>query len=159
MNYDLPKMLEIDHIIDRVYISGWRATLYADYLRQAEITNILKLYPNIPCFPPDFNSLELGIDETEVISDNTIRRGVEFVLEQVNAKRPVLIMCYRGINRSSTFALAYLLEKGYEPREALAFLRERHNQATPHPLMWRSLIDHYQLPCTVDDALVWMRRS
>jgi hypothetical protein len=29
--FDLPRLLHIDHIIDGVYISGWRATLYADY--------------------------------------------------------------------------------------------------------------------------------
>jgi hypothetical protein len=156
---DLPKALRIDHVVDRVYISGWRATLHADYLRRAGITHVLKLYPGIPHFPDDFTVLEHPIDETMPLPTDIVRCGAEFVVQHVDAGQAVLVMCWRGVNRSASFVLAYLLERGTDPRAAFALLRERHFEATPHPDMWQSLIDTYGLACTVEDALIWMRRE
>ena len=58
--------------------------------------------------------------------------------QQVEAGRPVLVMCGAGISRSSTFVLAYLLERGYSLEDAWRLLSERHPAASPLPQMWRS---------------------
>jgi hypothetical protein len=157
--FDLPRLLHIDHIIDGVYISGWRATLYADYLRKAKITNVLKLYSSIPHFPSDFNTLENVIDDSELIPAEKLQCGTEYILEHVNAESPVLVMCGRGVNRSSTFVLAYLVARGNDLHDAFRLLRERHKEATPHPIMWESLIQYFKLDYTVEEALTWMKRD
>ncbi|MBN2302899.1 MAG: dual specificity protein phosphatase family protein [Anaerolineae bacterium] len=154
---ELPPALPIDHITDGVYISGWRATQYADYLRQAEITNVLKLYRDIPHFPTDFNVLENAMDDGAFVPGELIKRGADFVVEQVDAGQRVLVMCGAGISRSSTFVLAYMVSRGHDLQEAFRLLRQKHPESTPHPQMWRSLIEHYQLSYTVKDALDWMR--
>jgi hypothetical protein len=155
--YDLPPALGIDHVVDRLYISGWRATMYADYLRQAEITHVLKLYAGIPYFPDDFDVVELGIQNGDPVPPDAFDSGVLFVVGHLNAGRPVLVLCGAGINRSSTFVLASLVARGYDLHAAFTLLRQRHPQATPHPRLWESLIQHFHLPYTLDDALGWMR--
>lgn len=153
---ELPPLLPVDHVTDGVYISGWRATLYPDYLRQAGITNVLKLFADIPYFPNDFNVLENALDDGEFVPLDAMKRGANFVVEHVDAGQRVLVMCGAGISRSSTFVLAYLLERGQDLRDAFVLLRKKHPVATPHPEMWRSLIAHYGLTYTVQDARAWM---
>ena len=141
----------VDHVIDGVYISGWRATQYPAELREAEITNVLKLYEDIPYFPADFNTCENALKDGEFIQLEQLRRGVDFIVKHVNAGESVLIMCGAGISRSSTFVLAYMLERGHDLREASALLREKHPVAQPHPELLRSLIKHYHLHDSLDD--------
>jgi len=86
-----------------------------------------------------------SLDDREITEAETLQRGVSFVKQQVEAGRPVLVMCGAGISRSSTFVLAYLLERGYSLEDAWRLLSERHPAASPLPQMWRSLIDYYDL--------------
>jgi hypothetical protein len=156
---DLPKALGIDHIVDRIYISGWRATHYDGYLRQAGITHILKLYEGIPSFPADFDVCENPVEDGELIPADQLRRGVDFVIEQLEAGRPVLVMCGAGISRSATFVLAALVQRGYDLHDAFVLLRAKHNEATPHPNLWLSLIAYYGLPYKLPDVMEWMHRD
>jgi len=121
MALELPKALHIDHVLDGVYISGWQATQFAGYLRQAGIVNVLKLYGELPRhFPPDFNTLDLPITDADSLHHATIERGLDFIRSHVQAHppQPVLVMCARGVNRSATFVLAYLVSRGYELHQA-----------------------------------------
>jgi predicted protein tyrosine phosphatase len=155
---ELPNVLPVDHVTDGIYISGWRATLYIDHLREAKITNVLKLFADEPHFPADFNVCVNALADGEVIPPGVLKRGVDFVIGRVEAGERVLVMCGAGISRSATFVLAALLERGHDIREAFALLREQHYEATPHPAMWRSLIVEYELDLTLGDALQLMRR-
>lgn len=146
-------------MVDGIYISGWRATQYGDYLRQAGIIHILKLYDSIPNFPADFDVCENPVEDGEFLPLEPLQRGVDFVLEQLNAGRPVLVMCGAGISRSATFVLAVLLKQGYDLHDAFRLLRQKHPEATPHPYLWLSLITHYNLPYKLADAMEWMRRD
>lgn len=154
--FELPTPVPIDHVVDGIHISSWRATMYRDYLREAGIINVLKLYEDIPYFPADFNTLENVIEDGEFIPKEALKRGVNFVLENVNAGRSVLVMCTAGISRSSTFVLAALVERGYDLRAAFELLRKKHPTAAPHPELWRSLIQHYGLSYTAQEVMDWM---
>lgn len=156
---DLPPLLLIDHVVDGIYISGWRATLHADYLWEAGLTHVLKLYHGVPHFPDHFHTLENALEDGEFIPAETLRQGVDFVLEHINAGQPVLVMCGAGISRSASFVLAALVRRGYDLRDAYTLLRQKHPQATPHPELWRSLIEHYGLNYTVKDAMEWMFKT
>ncbi|HEX3051188.1 MAG TPA: dual specificity protein phosphatase [Aggregatilineaceae bacterium] len=149
----------VDHVVDGVYISGWRATLYADQLRANHLLWVLKLYMDQPYFPPDFITLENSLNDGEFIPLSVLRRGVDFIVKQVDAGNKVLVMCGAGISRSSTFVLAYMLERNYDLRQAFQTLRLTHPIATPHFQMWLSLLAHYHLPYTLTDIFDWMRRE
>jgi hypothetical protein len=150
-----PAAVPVHHVIDGVYISSARATLYADYLRRAGITRVLKLYEGIPTFPASFTVFENTINDRELVPPDKFRRGVDFIEEQVKANRSVLVMCGAGISRSSIFVLAHLLEKGYALPDAYFLLREHHHMAQPHYELWQSLITYYGLPYGVQDILDW----
>lgn len=149
----LPRNIPVDHVVDGLYISGWRATRFADELREVGITNVLKLYPDFPGFPDDFNVFENILDDGEAIPDGMLERGVNFVLDCLEAGERVLIMCGAGISRSSTFVLATMVERGYPIRKAFQILRAAHPDAAPHPAMWQSLIAHYDLDLTLREAI------
>lgn len=158
MTDELPNVLPVDHVVDGIYISGWRATLYQDHLRAAGIINVLKLFEDIPYFSDDFNTFENPLEDGEVIPPGVLKRGVDFVTGHVDAGERVLVMCGAGISRSATFVLASMLKRGWEIRAAFKHLRAQHYEATPHPAMWRSLIVEYELDLTLGDALDLMRR-
>jgi protein-tyrosine phosphatase len=153
------KMLPVDHVLDGGYIGSYRATMFADQLRHAGITNVLKLYEDIPYFPADFCTLENALEDGEFIPTSTLKRGVQFILDHVDVGEPVLVVCGAGISRSSTFVLAYLLERSYNLHNAFHLLRENHPAAMPHPQMWLSLITHYQLKDRPEEALSWYREE
>lgn len=145
----------IDHVIDGVYISGWLAANFQDELRAAGITRILKLYEDTPYFPRTFNTLENAIGDGELIPQEALWGGVDFILDNIYVGRSVLVMCGAGISRSSTFVLAYLLERGYDLHDAFILLRRAHPEANPHPKLWESLITHYQLKYRPPDIWQW----
>jgi dual specificity phosphatase 12 len=151
--------ISVDHVIDGVYISGWRATQQLADLRQAQITNILKLYESDPYFPQDFNVLENTLTDGERVPESILYSGVRFIHEQVDAGRPVLVMCGAGMSRSATFVLAYMLEKGHQLPDAFRLLRKAHPVAAPHFEMWLSLFEHYKLPYGLNDALDWLHEQ
>ncbi len=157
-----------DHVIDGVYIGGFRATKFASELRQAGIISVLKLYESGSWhsgfeprsgsegdWPEDFLVCENALQDGEPIPPPVLRRGVDFINAQVTADRPVLVVCGAGISRSSTFVLAYLLERGYRLPHAFALLVSHHHAADPHPEMWNSLIDYYKLGYDLEDVWDW----
>jgi hypothetical protein len=145
----------IDHVADGVYISGWRASLQKQALLDAGIRHILLLDGYISGFASGFETLDNAIEDGEFIPLEKLQRGVAFVNAQVSAGNRVLVMCSAGISRSSTFVLAYLVERGYTLREAFDLLKRQHPQAQPHYELWRSLIEHYHLPDNWEDTIHW----
>jgi protein-tyrosine phosphatase len=145
----------IDHVIDGVYIADDRAAFAENALRAEKITTVLKLYHGAPFFPMDFNTLDHPLDDGAFILPDDLQRGVKFIAKNVDAGRRVLIVCCAGISRSSTFALAYLLERGHDLRDAYTLLVEKHRFADPHPELWRSLIEYYHVTYTLEDIAQW----
>jgi protein-tyrosine phosphatase len=145
----------VDHVLDGVFISGIQAHRAMDTLRTADIRHVLKLYHYEPHWPADFTVCENPVLDGQRLPPGTLERGVGFVREQVEAGRRVLVQCGAGISRSSTFVLAYLVESGLDLKAAFALLRQCHPQAWPLPALWASLLDHYALPYSMDEALGW----
>jgi protein-tyrosine phosphatase len=139
-----------------VYITGAHAVRRADELRTMGIVRVLKLYEDAPFWPEDFIVCDNALNDGEFVPFEKLRRGVDFVMEHNKTERPVLIQCGAGISRSSTFVLAFLLERGYDLHDAWKLLKRQHDRAMPHPEMWRSLLTHYKLPYTFDDVWKWL---
>lgn len=120
------------------------------------LTHVLKLYEDAPFWPDDFTVCDNALPDGVFLNLEQLERGVAFVKEQVDSDKTVLVQCGAGISRSSTFVLAYLVDRGYDLPEAWELLKAQHEQANPHPELWRSLISHYDLPYTLDDIADWM---
>lgn len=150
-----PDLYHCNYVIDGVYIGGWRCTDESDELWNAGIRHVLKLYEDIPYFPRNFTTLEIAIEDGYFIPKETLKRGVYFIQEQVQAQNPVLVMCAVGMSRSATFVLAYMVERGYTLKDAYTLLRRRRSIVCPHPELWRSLITHYGLDVDVREAVEW----
>ncbi len=150
----------VDHVLDGVYIGGARAYDYISALRAAGINRVLKLYFDVPDLPEqwpgDFVVCYNPLHDGEPIDQECLRRGVAFVKEQVDAGRPALVMCAAGISRSSTFVLAYLVERGHDLHDAWQLLSEHHPQAGPLWQMWLSLLAYYMLPYSLEEVINWV---
>ncbi len=146
---------DIAYIVDGVYIGGARAAYHTHELRQAEITHVLKLYFFEPNWPVDFVVCNNPLNDGEFVPRQQMMRGVNFIRETRAADRQVLVVCGAGVSRSSTFVLAYLLECGYDLRDAWRLLRAHHPEACPAQQMWASLLAHYEPPYSMNDVVGW----
>lgn len=146
----------LDHVVNGVYISGVRAMYSMGAMREANIRHVLKLYYYEPYWPDDFVVCENPVIDGQRVPDEALRRGVDFVNEQVAAGRSVLVQCGAGISRSSTFVLAYLIEAGYDLHDAFILLKSKHSASWPLPAMWNTLIEYYQLQHHLNDVLRWV---
>jgi predicted protein tyrosine phosphatase len=83
-----------------------------------------------------------------IIRDNTaptqaqLRAGVDFITQQIQARRGVYIHCGVGVGRAPTLAAAYLVSTGLTPKEAWARLR------AVRPFIWpnrrqRASVQHF----------------
>ncbi len=149
----------IDRVIPGLYISGARAVYQAPALRKAGITRVLKLYEGPPDWPPDFHVCDNPLEDGAPIPSYILSAGVAFIHQSMAAGEKVLVTCGAGISRSSTFVLAYLVESGYDLRDAWQLLRQRHPPAYPAFALWESLLAYYNLPYTLRDILEWMKRD
>jgi hypothetical protein len=149
-NLSLPTL---SHIVDGVFASGAEVINYPRQLRRAGIKHVLKLYRDEPYLPDDLTVLEIAIPDGQYIAKADLNRGVDFVMRQVVAQHRVLVMCAAGISRSPAFVMGYLLENSYDAREAYQLLCDNHPETKVHPKLWASLIQHFELPYTLDDVL------
>ena len=95
-----------------------------------------------------------------LVPPGRMEAGVEFVRERRAAGENVLIACWEGMSRSSTFVMAYLIEAlDYDLRDAWDLLRARHSKASPAREMWQSLLTYYKLPYTIEDVRHWLNNS
>ena len=69
------------------------------------------------------------VDMFEPVPDFTppepdqIQRMIEFIDEQTEANRPVVVSCYAGIGRTGTVLACYLIHRGQEPTDAIKKVR------------------------------------
>jgi len=146
----------IDHVIDGVYIGGIRAFYDIRHMQRAHILYVLKLYEYDPFWPKPFRVLEVAVTDGVPLPRPALERGVRFIHKCVQRQQPVLVQCGAGISRSSTFVLAYLIERGMDLFDAYRLLQRQHSAAAPAMALWQSLIDYYQFPYTPFEAMQWM---
>lgn len=125
-------------IRDWLYIGKYSQTRRLEFLNQVGITAMLQLADYIP--QPDIETLYLDINDGELLPHELIHQGVNFVLEQKRPDGKVLVACGAGISRSSTFALAALMEtENLSLFEAYREVFLRYRGAEPHPELMMSL--------------------
>lgn len=126
-------------------IGKYRETLDVALLARAQVGALLHLAA--PVEPPGITTLYLPVEDGEPLDEQTLRRGVDFVLAQRVAGKTVLVACGAGISRSTSFAIAALKEAEYLPLLVAAQeVRRAHPAGLPHMALWSSLCLHYQEP-------------
>ncbi len=100
-----------------------------EWLVAAGIRSILTLTPEP--LPSDFTKgldLTLGhvpMEDHQAPSTDAMRKGAEFVAEQLREGRPVAVHCLAGQGRTGCVLAAYLMTEGHVDAEAaLALLRK-----------------------------------
>lgn len=155
-----PTMGGVDEVVEGLYIGGTDAIAFAEALRAAGVSRVLRLSPHEQHWPDDFVVFDNALEDNAVVPQGHFERGVSFIREQRDAGHKVLVACWAGVSRSSTFVLAYLVSAlGYDLREAWERLRARHRRSWPAPEMWASLLAHYDLPYTMDDVKRWLAEA
>lgn len=132
----------MDEIRPWLYIGKFRDTLNKAYLDSRSIQAMLQLAEKVE--QPGINSLYLPVEDLEPIPSNLLRQGLDFILEEKRTGHRILVACGAGINRSSAFCTAALIEaEGLGLMDAFKEVKKRHLESLPHLPVWESLCKYY----------------
>ncbi len=125
-------------IRDWLYIGKYSETRNLSLLNQLAITSMLQLADYVP--QPDIESRFLNVADGEPLPTILLERGLSFLREQKAQNKTILVACGAGISRSSTFALAFLMEvENLTLLESYGEIYKNHPNAEPHPALIKSL--------------------
>jgi len=117
-----------------LYIGKYRDTLDFRLLKSRNITAMLLLAELVE--HDGIASYYLEVEDGEPLPADKLQIGLEFVKEQKQQGKNVLVACGAGISRSATYAIAALKEiEGLSLLEAFREVKQTHPDAMPH---WRS---------------------
>lgn len=132
----------MDEIRPWLFIGKYRDTLELAYLRAKSIRAMLQFAE--PVEQPEIVSLYLPVEDLAPVSIEHIRQGVDFIREQKQNGRRVLVACGAGMNRSSMFSAAALTEEeGLSLFDAFKEVKKHHPESMPHEPVWDSFCKYY----------------
>ncbi len=135
----------MDKIIARLYLGNDVVAQNLSLLKEKKITHILNLTTNVPNkFEPDIVYKKIIMFDTE---SQNIRQhfdeSFQFIDESLrNKNNAVLVHCNAGISRSSSFVIAYLIQKKLfkSYKDALAHVRKCRPIVAPNKGFEKQLI-------------------
>eukprot|EP01105_Mastigella_eilhardi_P024528 TRINITY_DN641_c0_g1_i4.p1 TRINITY_DN641_c0_g1~~TRINITY_DN641_c0_g1_i4.p1 ORF type:complete len:754 (+),score=199.16 TRINITY_DN641_c0_g1_i4:166-2262(+) len=128
---------KISQINDWLFLSSYRMTARKEDLQARGITHVLNCAGAAcpPMHPRDFIYRSLDLRDNGLFEDILVLffDVVQWLENLRLAHHRVLVHCYQGISRSSSFVVAYLIWKnGLRVDEALRFVRERRIVVEPN---------------------------
>jgi len=130
----------MDWILDNVAVSSWRDAADPSILIKQGITAILNVRADEGdeikkqanekekqyCRNNGINYCYLPVPDFNAATTDQLIRGVAFIERSILQGRKVLVHCGEGLGRSPSFIAAYLVFKGYDAKEAIDLIRNRH---------------------------------
>jgi len=118
-----------------------------------QIDSVLNLAEDFPIKNKDV--LFIDIDDGVPLSDENLIKGIEFLLNQYQKKKNILIACGAGVSRSATFCTLILKEvEDLKLIDSLKSIKEKYSKALPHSELWKSVCSAYQEPFKYDEILI-----
>ena len=132
----------MDQIRPWLFIGKYRDTLQSDDLLSDSIRAMLQLAVKLE--QPGITSLYLSVEDFAPLNFDLLDQGIAFIREQKKLGNNILVACWAGINRSSTFCTAALKEEdGLSLFDAFKEVKNAHPESMPHELVWESLCEYY----------------
>lgn len=85
--------------------------------------------------------LHLPTPDLEAASAPTLDQGVAFVRDYLERHESVLIHCQHGIGRSALLGLCVMVDRGFQPLDALVQAKERRMRISPSEAQYRGWAD------------------
>jgi len=122
-------------IIPNLFLGSHLAAQNKKALQELGITHVLACHGRAPLFPDDFKYMVLYLNDNDDQQDLTSYFSTTnlFLENVITAKEAVLVHCVRGVSRSATVVMAYLISKGMEPSAAKQLMQRSRPQACPRP--------------------------
>jgi atypical dual specificity phosphatase len=96
------------------------------YFERLDITAVVRMEDQtISAEPWGFEELFEPVPDFEAPSVEQVDRIVSFVEQQIETwERPTVVTCAAGIGRTGTVLASYLVNSGWEPGEAISYIRQ-----------------------------------
>lgn len=121
----------IDKVTDDVYIGSSRGALDKKYLDELKVKSIVVCGSDLRLFFPEkFNYKIISVKDDP---DENILKYFEECLNFIDQELPVFVHCKRGVSRSATIMIAYIMWKlkiGFI--DAYNYLKERRGVICPN---------------------------
>ena len=141
----------MSQIREWLFIGNYAQTIDLQVLNRDGITAILQLAEKVT--HPNIETLYLKMDDGESISHDSIAQGIAFMRAQKVKGGRLMVACGAGISRSTTFAMAILMEEEQLPLfDAYAEIYRQYFRAEPHPQLIMSLSAYYGKELTLIEA-------
>ena len=133
----------MNHIFKNIYLGDYRAAEDEIYLKMYDILSVVNCATELYYDYKDIISFELNLHDmpSERII-NIFENAYDFVKRHLNHN--VLVHCYKGISRSTSFVIFYLMkENGWDYETCIDFIRQKRPIADPNYGFERQLKEYY----------------
>ena len=122
---------DCSHIIDNIYISGYRSSIDYVFLIQNKFTHIINCAGGSQTFSPlyfkEFQYLKIDLrDDGSINILDAVKKLISFLRNINNENSKILIHCSEGISRAPALVCSYLMWKlNMDFQTAVKFVKEK----------------------------------
>jgi hypothetical protein len=126
-----------------LFVGKYRDTLNSVLLKASGIEAMLQFAELVE--HSGITAFHLPVEDGMPLTAANFQRGLNYILQQHQQQKKVLIACGAGISRSVVYTIAALREtEGATLIHAYQEIVNAHIGALPHPVLWKSLCSYYE---------------